>query len=76
MRIVQNYKDLQRSRRLAMNSRLSFKNIINNGSPATQSAPGIAYTPPPAPPVPVNAMYTIAGDPLKTIAGAYLTTIQ
>lgn len=75
MRIVPNYNDLQRSRRLAMNSRLSFKNIINNGSPASQSAPGIAYTLPPAPPVPVNAMYTVAGNPLKTIAGAYLTTI-
>jgi hypothetical protein len=76
MRIVQNYRDLQRSRRLAINSRLSYKRVVNNGSPATQSASGIAYTPPPAPPVPANEMYTIAGDSLRTIAGSFITTIS
>lgn len=75
MRIVQNYKELARARRLAVNSRLSYKSVLNNGSPVTQSyvAP---YTPPPQPPAPVSQMYTIAGDPLKTIAGANIYTIS
>jgi len=75
MRIVQNYRDLQRARRLATNSRLSLKNILNNGSPTTQGT-AIAYTPPPAPPAPANQLYTIAGDALQTITGAYLTRIS
>lgn len=74
MRIVQNYKDLQRSKRLAVNSRLSYQKVLNNGTPSMQSLPTF-YTPPPAPPKPVYDLYTIAGDPLKTIAGANLTTI-
>jgi hypothetical protein len=75
MRIVQNYKELARAQRLAVNSRLSYKYVLNNGSPTVQSAP-LAYTPPPAPPAPANLLYTIAGDPLQTISGANLTTIS
>jgi hypothetical protein len=76
MRIVQNYKELLRAKRLASNNRLSYRSILNNGTPATQSLP-VFYTPPPVPDnVPDNEMYTIAGDALKTIAGANLTTIS
>jgi hypothetical protein len=71
MRIVQNYKELERAKRLASNNRLSYRSVLKNGTPASQSIP-VFYTPPP---VPANEMYTIAGDPLRTIAGAYLTTI-
>ena len=67
MRIVQNYRDLQRAKRLSIYNRLSIKNVLNYGTP---------YTPPPAPPTPSNEIYTIAGSPLRTIAGAFLTTIS
>lgn len=76
MRIVQNYRELARAKRLATNSRLSYKNVLNNGSPVTQSFVPSPYTPPPEPPVPGNQMYTIAGDALKTIAGVNIYTIQ
>jgi hypothetical protein len=50
MRIVPNYRDLQRAKRLATNSKLSFKSVVNNGSPTSQ---GTAIIPPPVPvPIP------------------------
>jgi len=75
MRIVQNYRDLQRAKRLSTYNRLSIKNVLNYGSPSSQGE-NTPYTPPPAPPTPSNEIYTIAGSPLRTIAGAFLTTIS
>jgi hypothetical protein len=74
MRIVQNFKDLERSKRLAAKNRLSFKNILNMGSPVSQSIPSTENVPS----EPANTIYTIAGDPLETIAGGYtyITTIS
>ena len=52
MRIVPNYKDLERAKRLAINNRLSFKSVVNRGSPTSQST-GIPAVPPAVPPAPV-----------------------
>jgi hypothetical protein len=62
-----NFIDLQRSQRLAVNSRLSFNSVVNNGAPASQSIaePVPTATPTPAPtptptPAPLAA-YSIVG---------------
>jgi hypothetical protein len=73
MRIVQSFKDVERAKRLASQNRLAFKNILNMGSPVSQGSPSAPESTPSV--VPANALYTIAGDPLKTIAGAYITRI-
>jgi hypothetical protein len=67
MPIVPNFRDLQRAKRLATNSRLSFNSVVNNGSPASQ---GTAIIPPPAPvPEPVFN-YVTNNDATITIANA------
>jgi hypothetical protein len=52
MRIVPNYKDLERAKRLATNNRLSFNSVVNRGSPTSQST-GIPTVPPVPVPEPV-----------------------
>lgn len=52
MRIVPNYKDLERAKRLATNNILSFNSVVNRGSPTSQST-GIPAVPPVPVPEPV-----------------------
>jgi hypothetical protein len=75
MRIVPNYRDLQRAKRLATNSKLSFNSVVNNGSPSSQGS-AIPPDPTPTPTVPANALRRISGDVLNTVDGTILTTIQ
>jgi len=53
-----NFSDLARKQRLAVNNRLSFNRVVNNGSPASQGD-SIPATPPASVPGPVfdNAPY-------------------
>jgi hypothetical protein len=53
MAIVPNFRDLERVRRLALNNRLSFNSVVNNGALDCRSVslPTPTPTPIPVPPV-------------------------
>lgn len=57
-----NFTDLQRAQRLAVNSRLSFANVVNNGSPIAQSI----AEPTPTPTVTPTSTPTITPTPTPT----------
>jgi hypothetical protein len=68
-----NHNTQARQQRLAANSRLSFKNILNSGSPACQSL--AIPAPAPAPDIPANAIYAIDDDALISIGGDDIVSI-
>ena len=65
MRIVPNFRDLERAKRLATNSKLSYYSVVNNGSPSSQ---GSAIPPDPTPtPIPtITPTPTVTFTPTPT----------